>query len=125
MRAHENGDLKHVLILDNGELLYFDFEVTYRSAGKVRRHIARELLAFLRSVGRFAGREVFEALLEETRTHYPHPDLLRECYRILYRHPNPFHRLARIVERAVKPRARKPYSIHNVARLFREDASGR
>ena len=85
---HENGDLKHVLILDNDDLLYFDFEVTYRSPGKVRRHIARELLAFLRSLGRYAGREVFEPLVEDTRRYYPHPDLLRECYRVMYRHPN-------------------------------------
>lgn len=118
---HENGDLKHVLIPDDDDLLYFDFEVTYRSPGKVRRHIARELLAFLRSLGRYAGREVFEPLVEDTRRYYPHPDLLRECYRVMYRHPNPLHRLGRIVERALKPRARKPYSIHNIALLFRED----
>ena len=118
---HENGDLKHVVILADGDLLYFDFEVTYRTPGKVRRHIAREILAFLRSLGRYAGPESFPAFVEDTRQYYPHPDLLKECYTIMYRHPNPVHRMARALERLVKPRARKPFSIHSVARLFADE----
>ena len=118
---HENGDLKHVLILDNDDLLYFDFEVTYRSPRKIRWHIARELLAFLRSLARCVGDETFPIFVEDTRQHYPHPDLLSECYRVMYQHPNPLHRIARILERKFRARAKKPYSIHNVARNFGEE----
>ena len=115
---HENGDLKHVMILDNDNLLYFDFEVTYRTPGKIRQHIARELLAFLRSLARCVGEEPFPVFIEDTRRHYPHPDLLRECYRVMYRHPNPLHRMARLLERIFRKRAKRPYSIHNVASNF-------
>jgi hypothetical protein len=116
--VHENGDLKHVLIMDDNDLLYFDFEMTYTHASKIRRYIAREILAFLKSLAKTVGPELFPRFIEETKAHYPHPDLLAECYTIMFKHPNLFRRVGRALERRFKPRAKKETSIHNVARYF-------
>ena len=49
---HENGDLKHVIDY-NGGLVWFDFEMCYRSRSHVEDLVAREILAYLKSLGQF------------------------------------------------------------------------
>ena len=117
---HENGDLKHVMILDDGELLYFDFEMTYRSESRVEEFAARELLAYLKSLGKCVGHEAFPHFLDETVRGYPCKELLHKCYEIMFRHANPIRRLGRCLERRLKPRAMKTFSKHNVALMLHE-----
>ena len=62
--VHENGDLKHVMIVGD-EFLFFDFETCFRSRRRVREVVAREILCYLKSMARTVGDE-FEAFLAET-----------------------------------------------------------
>ncbi len=45
--VHENGDGKHVMILDDGSFLWFDFEMVYRSRRKVRWSVAHEVAQYV------------------------------------------------------------------------------
>jgi len=38
---HENGDLKHVMIMEDGQFLFFDFEMCFRSQKRVREFVVR------------------------------------------------------------------------------------
>jgi hypothetical protein len=113
--VHENGDLKHVMILDDG-FLYFDFEMTYRSGRHIKDYVTREILAYLKSLGKIVGPERFPLFLEETLQHYPAKDLLEHTHRLMFSHPNPVLRLARSLDFKYRQRARKPFSKYNVAR---------
>ena len=62
---HENGDLKHVMIWKD-DLLFFDFEMVFRSKRRVREFVAREILAYLKSLGKTVGAEAWDTLLEQT-----------------------------------------------------------
>jgi hypothetical protein len=117
--VHENGDLKHVMIVDGG-FLYFDFEMSYRSRRRVEEFIGREILAYLKSLGKIVGPELFGVFLEETLAHYGRTDFLENAYRLMYAHPNPVLRAARAMDRWREGRAAKPFSKHNVARLIRQ-----
>ena len=44
--VHENGDGKHVMILPDA-LLWFDFEMIWRSRSAVRMHVAHEIIQYL------------------------------------------------------------------------------
>lgn len=52
---HENGDLKHVIDM-NGELVWFDFEMCFRSRKHVEDLVAREILV-PQVTGRLPGRQ--------------------------------------------------------------------
>ena len=117
--VHENGDLKHVMIVDD-QFLFFDFEMTYRSRRKVKEFVTREILAYLKSLGKIVGPELFPVFLKETIDHYPDTELLKNTHRIMFAHPNPFIRMARIVDRRFYPNAKKPFSKHNVARQLKK-----
>ena len=121
--VHENGDLKHVMIVDD-QFLFFDFEMTYRSRRKVKEFVTREILAYLKSLGKIVGPELFPVFLKETIDHYPDTELLKNTHRIMFAHPNPFIRMARIVDRRFYPNAKKPFSKHNVARQLKKMLSG-
>jgi hypothetical protein len=122
--VHENGDLKHVMPLPDGDYLQFDFEMVFRSRRRVKEFVAREILAFLKSLGKTAGERDFPAFLDETVRHYPGRDLLEHTHAFAFAHPNPLLRLARALDRRMKPRARKAFSKYNVARRLRGALSG-
>ena len=113
--VHENGDLKHVMIVDD-QFLFFDFEMTYRSRRRVKEFVTREILAYLKSLGKVVGPELFPTFLKETIERYPDKALLQNTYRIMFKHPNFIIRWARIIDRKFNSKAAKPFSKHNVAR---------
>jgi len=117
---HENGDMKHVMIIDNG-FLYFDFEMSFRSRRKIRiaEFVSREILAYLKSLSRNVGPELFNLFLEETVDHYPGTEFLQNTYIVMFKHPNPIIRLARALDRKIHPGAAKTHSKYNVARQMK------
>ena len=121
--VHENGDMKHVMIVGD-QFLFFDFEMTYRSRRKVKEFVTREILAYLKSLGKIVGPELFPVFLKETIEHYPDIELLKNTHRMMFAHPNPVIRLARMVDRRFYAGARKPFSKHNVARQLKKMLSG-
>lgn len=114
--VHENGDMKHVMIVE-GDFLYFDFEMSFRSRNPVRvsEFVSREILAYLKSLRKIVGKDLFSLFLEQTVSHYPETGFLRNTYGVMFQHPNPFVRLARKVDRKTDARAAKPHSKYNVA----------
>ncbi len=113
--VHENGDLKHVLIMDDGEFLFFDFEMVFRSRDRIKEFVAREIVTYLKSLCHYVPRDEWSIFMKETVDHYPDRELLESVYDYAFRHPNPFLRFGRFMDRVVKPRARKPFSKYNVA----------
>ena len=113
--VHENGDMKHVMMVGD-DFLYFDFEMTYRSGRHIKDYVTREILAYLKSLGKIVGPERFPLFLEETLRHYPGTALLEHTHRLMFSHPNPVLRLARRLDFKYRQRARKPFSKYNVAR---------
>lgn len=117
--VHENGDLKHVMMLGD-EFLFFDFETCFRSRRRVSLNVAREILCFLKSMGRTVPEAEFEAFLRETIEHYPCRSLLRETARFAFGDPNPLIRMARALDRRLRARARKRTSKYAVAARLQE-----
>jgi hypothetical protein len=117
--VHENGDMKHVLIVDD-QFLFFDFEMTYRSRRRVQEFVTREILAYLKSLGKIVGPELFPLFLKETAAHYPGTELLHNAYDLMFAHPNLAVRLARMMDRKLHAGAAKPFSKHNVARKLKK-----
>jgi hypothetical protein len=116
--VHENGDLKHVMPMEDGDYLSFDFEMVFRSHRRVKEFVAREILAFLKSLGKTVGPADFDAFMGETVRHYPDHELLRYTHAFAFANPNPLLRLARAIDRNFKPRAKKEFSKYNVARML-------
>lgn len=113
--VHENGDIKHVMIVGE-RFLWFDFEIVYRSAARVEEHVAHEIIQYLWTVGRMLPRELADPLLEETAARYPDPALLRRACNYWLRHPRAVRRLLRWLDRTLKPAQRRATSKYNVAR---------
>jgi hypothetical protein len=111
---HENGDVKHVMLWQ-GDYVYFDFEVQF-TGRDVRDLVGREILAYMRSVGKFFGPEMYERMLDELVEHYPDKALLYAAYEHAYRNRHPVIRSARALDRALKPRHRQRFSKYSVAR---------
>jgi len=122
--VHENGDLKHVMPLPDGDYLQFDFEMVFRSRRRVKEFVAREILSFLKSLGKTVGERDFGTFVAETVRHYPGRDLLEHTHAFAFANPNPLLRLARAIDRRIKPRARKPFSKYNVARRLQGALAG-
>jgi hypothetical protein len=112
---HENGDLKHVMIMDDGQFLFFDFEMCYRSRKKVKDLVAREILAYLKSLGKTVGKEHWDRFMKVTVEKYPDRTLLEYTYTFAFQNPNLLVRTARMLDRKIKPRAAKPFSKYNTA----------
>jgi hypothetical protein len=117
---HENGDLKHVMIMEDGQFLFFDFEMCFRSRRRVREFVGREILSYLKSLGKTVGPDLWDTFLEETIAHYPDKSLLDYTYDFAFRNPNPILRAARWLDRTTQARARKPFSKYNAARKLHE-----
>lgn len=113
---HENGDMKHVMIMPDGQFLFFDFEMAYRSRSRVPETVAHEILAYLKSLSKTVGRQHHELFLQETVQHYPDPALLRSVYKFQFCHPNPLIRTLRVLDRTLRPGKRKFFSKYHVAR---------
>lgn len=111
---HENGDVKHVMLWQGG-FTYFDFEMVYTSKD-VRTLVGREILAYMRSCGRFFGEELYERMMDELVAHYPDKALLMAAWECAFADPNPLMRFARFLDRTLKPANRKRWSKYHVAR---------
>jgi hypothetical protein len=120
MFVHENGDMKHVMIVEDGRFLFFDFEMCFRSRRRVREFVGREILAYLKSLGKVVGPELWPEFIRETLEHYPDPALLEYTYEFAFRNRNPVLQAARWIDRKTKSRARKPFSKYNVALRLHE-----
>jgi hypothetical protein len=101
--VHENGDGKHVMLMEDGGFLWFDFEMVYRSRSTVRRHVAHEIVQYLWQIARGMPEAERDALYAETVRHYP----ARERMRLLRR-----------IDR-LRARAKKPTSKYRVAERLR------
>ncbi|MFC1497589.1 hypothetical protein ACFLS1_03825 [Verrucomicrobiota bacterium] len=117
---HENGDLKHVIDY-NGELVWFDFEMCYRSRTHVEDLVAREILAYLKSLGQFLkNSELFETFFKETMEHYEGKDFLAQTYNIAFKHRNPVVRLGRSLDSRFSKSSGKWHSKYNMAKRVKE-----
>lgn len=123
--VHENGTLEHVLI-DGDALLYFDLEMAYRSRRRVKEFVAREILSFLRSLGRCVASEEWDAILRATVEGYEDRELIEYACRLACQNPNPFRRIADRVDPLLKPAHKRPFArIHVGRRLERAVSSDR
>lgn len=115
---HENGDLKHVMIMEDGQFLFFDFEMCYRNPRRVKEFVAREILAYLKSLGKTVGARDWGTFMGVTVDLYPDTDLLEYTYNFAFKNPNIVLRAARWLDRKVKAKAKKPFSKYNTALLL-------
>jgi len=111
---HENGDVKHVMLWQGG-FTYFDFEICFRSRN-VRDLVGREILAYMRSTGKFFGDELYERLMDELVAHYPDRTLLLAAWEHAFANDNLLIRFARRLDVVLKPRHQGRYSKYSVAR---------
>lgn len=117
--VHENGSLEHVMIHEN-ELLYFDFEMVFRSRRRVREFVAREIISYVRSLGRCVGEEQWDIFLKETVEHYPDRTLLEHGYRWACENSNPLRRTVIELLQLAKAKKSKPFSTYKSARRLGE-----
>jgi hypothetical protein len=110
---HENGDVKHVMLWEGG-FVYFDFEMVY-TGRDVRMLVGREILAYMRSVGRFFGEELYERMADELVAAYPDKALLMSAWESAYCPSGLGMRVARFLDRTLKPSNRKRWSKYRVA----------
>lgn len=118
--VHENGDGKHVMILEDGSFLWFDFEMVYRSRRKVRWLVAHEIVQYLWQILKTCTPETQEHLLREAVAHYPNRQRLTDAADYFLRNPNPVMRGLRALERRFRKRAQKPTSKYKVAARLRD-----
>ncbi len=119
MLIHENGDIKHVM-LHNNELYWFDFEMVFRSGAHIEDLVARELLAYLKTLGSFLPPERFQLFFRETMEHYPGREYLEGIYPFMFQNRNLVHRLGRRLDFAFRAPAQKPLSKYRIALLVRD-----
>lgn len=122
--VHENGDGKHVMLLENGGFLWFDFEMAFRSRRHVALQVSHEIIQYLWFLRKGTPPEIQERLIEETVRHYPVKERLEQAHDYFWRHPNLLHRWCRACDRAFKAKAQTPSSKYSVARLLREELLG-
>ncbi len=118
--VHENGDMKHVMIMPDDQFLFFDFEMAFRSRDRIEEAVAHEILAYLRSLCKTVGKEHWKTFLKETIRHYPDTKLLESAYVFQFKHPNPVFRIARLIDRNVRAGHKKLFSKYSVARRLHE-----
>jgi hypothetical protein len=119
---HENGDVKHVMLLD-GEFVYFDFEMTFRSR-RTRVLVGREIATYMRSVGRFFGEEMYGHMLRELVAHYPDRALLWSAWEHAWDDRNPAWRALRAIDRNLRPKHRERWSKYRVGADIRDLLDG-
>jgi hypothetical protein len=114
--VHENGDGKHVLIFED-ELLWFDFEMVWRSRANVPHQVSHEIIQYLWFLSKSAP-QLRERLLEETVAGYPKSDRLRDACAYFLDGPR------RALDRNLRARAKRPTSKYAVARALRGALEG-
>jgi hypothetical protein len=117
--VHENGDAKHVMILEDG-YLWFDFEMSYRFRSRVKDYVSHEIVQNIWYMTKTLHPDEQDRFLDETIEGYPVRERLQRAYDYLFRHPNPFWRAGRALHRVVRRSSRKPTSKYNVMRRFHE-----
>ncbi|MGE0712608.1 MAG: hypothetical protein AB7N76_33415 [Planctomycetota bacterium] len=117
--VHENGDAGHVMILEDGRFLWFDFEMVYRSRSKVREYVGHEIVQYVWQLLRKTPADMHERLLEETARHYPDRARLRFAPDVFLDHPRALVRAARAIDMRRK-RGKKPSSKYALARRLRD-----
>jgi len=120
---HENGDLGHVMLLEDGGYLWFDFEMVYRSRAKVADHVSHEIVQYVWDMHRVLPPELRDRFIEETIDGYPVRDRMQRAHEYFLAHDNPVYRLARTVD-SWRTRSRKPTSKYMVARKLRTRMAG-
>jgi len=111
---HENGDVKHVMLWQGG-FVNFDFEVCFRSHD-LPDLVGREMLAYLRFLGKAFGPELYDVMMDETVRHYPDKALLMQGWAHAMHNHNPFVRFFRMLDRKLRRKDNdKPYSKYSVA----------
>ncbi len=116
--VHENGDGKHVMLMEDESFLWFDFEMVFRSRGRVEEYVAREIAQYMWQILRTIPPELHERFYDETITGYPVRDRLERTYDYYFNSPNLFHRFGRSLDRRF--RRRKNSSKYNVTSRLRE-----
>jgi hypothetical protein len=114
--VHENGDGKHVLVLDEG-FLWFDFEIVWRARSRVADRVSHEIIQYLWFLSKSVG-PLRERLLVETASGYPKTDRLRDACAFFLDGPR------RALDRNLRSRARRPGSKYAVARRLRAVLDG-
>jgi hypothetical protein len=110
---HENGDMKHVMLW-KGDFVNFDFEITFRSKD-IRDLVGREMLAYMRSIGKAFGDEMYDRMMDGIIKWYPDKALLMEAYIHGIENRNPVMRFFRLLDRTFRSANKKQYSKYNVA----------
>ena len=115
--VHENGDMKHVMLMPDDEFLYFDLEMQYRSKrpARVRDFVAREILAYLKYTGKAVGTELFPVFIDETVAHYPDRSLLELAVDTMYRNRNIVVRWARAYDAKTNKVKKEEFNKYQVA----------
>jgi hypothetical protein len=114
--VHENGDGKHVLVFDD-ELLWFDFEMIWRSRSSVPHQVSHEIIQYLWFLAKSVP-DLADRVLEETVAGYPKTDRLRDACAFFLDGPR------RALDRNLRARAKKPNSKYAVARRLRAVLDG-
>ena len=109
---HENGDVKHVMLWEGG-FVYFYFEMTFLSR-RVRMLVGREIVTYMRSVGRFFGEEMYQMMIRDLVDRYPDRALLMAAWEHAFDDPNPAWRLLRAVDRNCRPKHRERWSKYRI-----------
>ncbi|MCB9882904.1 MAG: hypothetical protein H6834_14050 [Planctomycetes bacterium] len=107
----DNGDVKHVMLWEGG-FVYFDFEII-KVSKNMRDLVGREILAYMRSVGKFFGEEIYERMLTELIAHYPDKVLLHSAWEAMWFNKKRSLRLLRALDR-LKRESRKRWSKYYV-----------
>ncbi len=115
---HENGDLGHVMLMEDESFLWFDFEMVYRSRAKVEDYVGHEIVQYVWDIHKMLPENLRDRLIDETIAGYPVRDRLRRAHEFFLAHHNPVYRMLRAMDRW-KKRSRKPTSKYVVARKIR------
>lgn len=116
---HENGDIKHVM-LHNNQLYWFDFEMVFRSGAHIEDLVAREILAYLKTLASFLPAERFQLFFAETMDRYPERKYLEGVYPFMFHNRNIVNRFGRWLDFTFRTRARKPLSKYRLALMVRD-----
>lgn len=100
-----NPNLKHVMLMPDGELLTFDFEVAFVRFAFIKTLIGRELTGYVRSMRNFLNTEQFNHSLKVMVQAYPEPTYLNYVKRV-DKSLNPIIRVCQIIGKVFRSKDR-------------------
>ena len=100
-----NPSLKHVMLMPNDEMLFFDFEVAFVRFTSIKTLIGRELTGYVRSMRRVLNTEQFNHNLKVMVQVFPEPKYLDYVKRV-GKSLNPVIRLCQILGRSFSSKDR-------------------